>query len=141
MDGFAYLPASPLPSGAAPHEVPVMSDWEWLFETTFHGVYGFDVLEETVQTVKDALGEDYKDYKVQVYVSILTISNATDNFGDVDGDGDVLTMLKSEVHLKDWETRNGRIPRTFKFYKILKTFTDSPEVEPFPMGYIIESKE
>ena len=59
----------------------------------------------------------------------------------VDGDGDVLTMLKSEVHLKDWETRNGRIPRTFKFYKILKTFTDSPEVEPFPMGYIIESKD
>ncbi len=89
MDGFAYLPTSPLPSGTAPHEVQVMSDWEWLFETTFHGVYGFDVLEQTVQTVKDALGTDYNDYKVQVYISILTISNETDNFGDVDGDGAV----------------------------------------------------
>lgn len=87
MDGYAYLPTSPLPSGAAPHEVPVMSDWEWLFNATFHSAYGFDGLEQTVQTVKDALGEDYKDYKVQVYVSILTISNETDNFGDVDGDG------------------------------------------------------
>lgn len=96
MDGFAYLPASPLPSGAAPHEVPVMSDWEWLFETTFHGSYGFDALEETVQTVKDTLGEAYKDYKVQVYITILTISNETDNFGDVDGDGVVETTKTAE---------------------------------------------
>ncbi|MBO7215758.1 MAG: DUF4855 domain-containing protein [Clostridia bacterium] len=113
MDGFAYLPASPLPSGAAPHEVPVMSDWEWLFETTFHGVYGFDVLEETVQTVKDALGEDYKDYKVQVYVSILTISNATDNFGDVDGDGVPETTKTAEDREKILRWYIGKCQKEF----------------------------
>lgn len=113
MDGFAYLPANPLPSGTAPHEVPVMSDWEWLLETTFHGVYGFDVLEETVQTVKDTLGEDYKDHKVQVYVTILTISNETDNFGDVDGDGVPETTKTAEDREKILRWYIGKCQQEF----------------------------
>ena len=86
MDGFAYLPASPLPSGKAPHLDTVMSDWEWLFDTTFHGAYGFDKLDSTVATVKDALNKP--DYKVQVYITILTVLDTQSDFGgDVDGDG------------------------------------------------------
>ena len=85
MDGFVYLPASPLPSGAAPHAGSKMSDWEWLFENTFHGVYGFDKLDETVATVKDSLNKP--DYKVQVYITLLTPIEGQTDFGDVDGDG------------------------------------------------------
>ncbi len=55
----------------------------------------------------------------------------------VDENGDLITLLKSGIYLRDWETRNGREPRKFEFYHILKTLTDTPEVEPFPVGYII----
>lgn len=86
MDGFAYLPSSPLPSGGLPHLETLMSDWEWLFNTTFHGSYGFDKLDKTVATVKEALNKP--DYKVQVYITILTILDTQTDFGgDVDGDG------------------------------------------------------
>ena len=54
-----------------------------------------------------------------------------------DENGDLITMLKGNVHLSDWMTRNHREPRDFNFYLVLKTLTDSPEVEPFPMGYIV----
>ncbi len=46
-------------------------------------------------------------------------------------------MLRGEISLSDWQTRNGREPRKLVFYKVLKTFIDTPEVEPYPMGYII----
>lgn len=54
-----------------------------------------------------------------------------------DGNGDLITMLRGEISLSAWQTRNGREPRRFVFYKVLKTFVDTPEVEPYPMGYII----
>ena len=54
-----------------------------------------------------------------------------------DEQGDLITLLKSKIYLRDWETRNGMEPKKFEFYLVLKTMTDSPEVEPFPMGYII----
>lgn len=54
-----------------------------------------------------------------------------------DEQGDLITLLKSRIYLRDWETRNGMEPKKFEFYLVLKTMTDSPEVEPFPMGYII----
>ena len=54
-----------------------------------------------------------------------------------DENGELITLLRSEIRLSDWETKNGREPRKFEFYRVLKTMTDSPEVEPFPMGYII----
>ena len=85
IDGFLYLPQSPLPSGIAPHLETIKSDWEWLFETTFHGVSGFDRLDEVVEEVKNALG--LTDYKVQVYPTILTVLETQTDFGDVDGDG------------------------------------------------------
>ena len=54
-----------------------------------------------------------------------------------DKNGDLITMLKSGVYLNEWETRNGKKPEKFEFYKIIRTLSDTPEVEPFPMGYII----
>ncbi len=54
-----------------------------------------------------------------------------------DENGDLITLLRSGIFLRDWETKNGREPRKIEFYKVLKTLTDTPEVEPFPMGYII----
>lgn len=56
-----------------------------------------------------------------------------------DENGDLITLLKSNVHLDGWQTRNRKEPRDFSFYLVLRTMTDSPEVEPFPMGYIIVS--
>ncbi len=47
-----------------------------------------------------------------------------------DENGDLITMLKSEVVA-------GKSGKKFEFYKILKTLSDTPDVEPFPMGYII----
>ena len=54
-----------------------------------------------------------------------------------DENGDLITALKSSFHLDSWQTRNHKYPVDFVFYLILKTLADSPEVEPFPMGYII----
>lgn len=54
-----------------------------------------------------------------------------------DENGDLITLLKGNVHLSGWQTRNRKEPRDFNFYLVLKTLTDSPEVEPFPMGYIV----
>lgn len=85
LDGFLYLPKSPLPSGIAPHLETIKSDWEWLFDATFHGVSGFDRLDEIVGDVKKELNRP--DYKVQVYATILTVLETQKNFGDVDGDG------------------------------------------------------
>lgn len=54
-----------------------------------------------------------------------------------DENGDLITLLKGNYHLSDWMTRNHKKPMDFTFYLVLKTLTDSPEVEPFPMGYIV----
>lgn len=54
-----------------------------------------------------------------------------------DESGDLITLLKGGVHLSAWQTRNHKEPREFNFYLVLKTLTDTPEVEPFPMGYIV----
>ncbi len=75
--------------------------------------------------------EDYAElYRLPDFDYIHTQSLADEN-------GDLITLLKSGIYLRDWETRNGKEARKFEFYHVLKTLTDSPEVEPFPMGYII----
>ena len=55
----------------------------------------------------------------------------------VDENGDLITMLKSEIRLRAWETKNGYKPKTFTFYHFLKTFIDNPEAEPYPVGYMV----
>lgn len=54
----------------------------------------------------------------------------------IDDDDDVLTYLKGEMSLKASQSRSFKEQRLV-FYHVLKTFIDSPEVEPYPMGYII----
>lgn len=75
--------------------------------------------------------EDYAEsFRLPDFDYVHTQSMADEN-------GDLLTLLKSRVHLSDWQTRNHREERNFEFYLVLKTLTDCPEVEPFPVGYII----
>ena len=75
--------------------------------------------------------EDYAEmFRLPDFDYVHTQSMADEN-------GDLLTLLKSRVHLSDWQTRNHREERNFDFYLVLKTLTDCPEVEPFPVGYII----
>lgn len=54
----------------------------------------------------------------------------------LDAAGDLVTLLKGEIRLRDWESRSGK-PCCFTFYHLLKTMTDTPDVEPFPAGYMI----
>ena len=54
-----------------------------------------------------------------------------------DKNDDLITLLKSEIRLSEWETKNGKEPKTFAFYKVLKTVTDAPLLEPTVMGYIV----
>ena len=98
MDGFLYCSQHNLPSGALPHTMNYKQDWEYVLKHTFEGKQGFDKLEETVQTVKDAL--NIPDYKVKVYVTYLTIRDNNAKFGDVDGDGISEDTAKSEDRKK-----------------------------------------
>lgn len=98
MDGFLYCSHHNLPSGALPHTMNYKQDWEYVLKHTFEGQQGFDKLEETVQTVKDALNKP--DYKVQVYVTYLTLRDNNAKFGDVDGDGISEDTAKSEDRKK-----------------------------------------
>ncbi len=59
----------------------------------------------------------------------------TDSYADANGD--LVTMLKGEIALSDWETKNGTEPKTLTVYKVLKTSLTNPDVEPFPAGYIV----
>ncbi len=54
-----------------------------------------------------------------------------------DENGDLITFLKGGIYLRDWETIDGKNHRQIEFLKLLKTYIDTPDVEPFPMGYII----
>ncbi|MBQ8576942.1 MAG: DUF4855 domain-containing protein [Clostridia bacterium] len=85
MDGFMYFPPSVLPSGAHGHQASVLSDWEYMFDSTFNGKNGLDHLNEVVGELKAELG--LSDYKVYVYFSILRLMESCTDFGDVDGDG------------------------------------------------------
>lgn len=80
---------------------------------------------------EDETVEDYADrYRLPDFDYVHTQSCADEN-------GDLITLLKSEINLRDWQTKNGKEHRKFVFYHILKTSVSCPEVEPFPMGYII----
>lgn len=54
-----------------------------------------------------------------------------------DENKNLITLLKAEIALNDWETKNGKEPKTFAFYKVLKTATDSAEAEQTVVGYIV----
>ena len=52
-------------------------------------------------------------------------------------DGDVITLLKGGIHLKDWETKSGKKKADITFYKVLKTPASNPDCEPYVAGYIV----
>ena len=116
IDGYIYGVVGGFPSGALGHTQNVMTDWEYIFDTVFDGVTGLDALEETVQTVKDAL--DKPDYKVYVYITMTGINETVTDFGDVDGDG------VSE----DLSTKEGRS-------KVINWYTDKCIAEFEKRGY------
>lgn len=53
-----------------------------------------------------------------------------------DLDGNISTLLKGEIRLSDWETKQGKKEERFIFYKVLTTLTDNPDLEPILKGYI-----
>jgi hypothetical protein len=56
----------------------------------------------------------------------------------IDDNDDVLTFLKAEITLDNVRSRSCK-EQKLVFYHVLRTFIDSPEVEPYPMGYHIAS--
>ena len=79
-------------------------------------------------------GENIDDY-ASVYPMPDFDYVHTQSFADENGD--LISLLKSSYHLSGWMTRNGKNAMDFTFYLVLRTMTDSPEVEPFPVGYIV----
>ncbi len=102
MDGFLYCTSGILPSGKLPHLENYKQDWDYLFDTYFNGQAGLDVLETTVQQVKDTLNKP--DYKVQVYLTILITADTVTDFGDIDGDGvgENFTTTEGRKKVYDW---------------------------------------
>ena len=58
----------------------------------------------------------------------------------IDDDGDVVTYLRGELTISRTQSRNCKTQRMI-FYHVIRTFIDSPEVEPYPMGYTIVGYE
>ena len=111
MDGIMYLPGGSLPSGQKAYQEPVKIDWEYLYDTTFNGKNGFDTLNNVVGQVKEELG--LTDYKVKVYISILTVRDTVTDFGDVDGDGVSESLATPEGRKKVLEWYNDLCMTTF----------------------------
>ena len=104
-----------------------------LSEAEFKKQLAFWVLDNDICAVipQGYTREDFADlYRMPDFDYVHTQSFADEN-------GDLITLLKSEISLKKWENRKNKEPCKFAFYHILKSFADTPEVEPFPMGYII----
>ncbi len=102
MNGFIYCTHFKLPSGSQAHLPNYKIDWEYSFDQNFNGPINFGILDETVGKVKEALG--LTDYKVQVYVSFLTLHDTVTDFGDVDGDGisEDATTVEGRQKIFDW---------------------------------------
>lgn len=98
MDGYLYLPKSPLPSGHLPYDKTWMNDWEFICDNTFVCDCGLDRLEKVVEQVKTALNKP--DYKVQVYMSIPHIVDSIEDFGDIDDDGVIESLANKEDRRK-----------------------------------------
>ncbi len=54
-----------------------------------------------------------------------------------DANGNLVTLCKGEVRIKDWERKTPSSPCVFTVYKVLETPLSNPDTEPFPKGYIV----
>lgn len=107
FDSFLYLPcATDTPSGGklyAGSETPsIMSDWLDYENDLFIENANVRALEEAVEEVKTALGQD--DYQVNVFLSVFNPDLKCKNFGDVDGDGvtENLSVLSDRKKVVKW---------------------------------------
>lgn len=105
---------------------------ELLTEREFRRVLGLWYLETRLGECCTGTEEDYIDSFRIPDVNYVH----TQSFADINGD--LISLLKAEIHLADWETRTFRQGGAkFVFYKVLRTFADTPEAEPDEMGYIV----
>ena len=102
MDGAIYCSHHNLPSGTLGHLPNYKQDWEYVHDQDFNGQAGFDVLNEVIGEIKQALG--LTDYKVKVYSTFLTLHDTVKDFGDVDGDGisEDATTVEGRAKIFDW---------------------------------------
>ena len=74
--------------------------------------------------------EDYIDTFVMPGVELRHFDSHPDE------NGDLITMLKGEIALSPSASRSGKAVK-FVFFKLLRTYTDTPDVIPEEAGYII----
>lgn len=91
FDSVLFLPLQGLtPSGGILYycqgRPTIMSDWEYFANNMFSQTSNMRALDNTVATVKNALG--LTDYKVKVTVALPYALKTTKAFGDIDGDGE-----------------------------------------------------
>ncbi len=83
-----------------------------------------------------------EDYSIEDYAEEYKLPDFdyvhVDSF--IDDDGDVVTYLRSDITLDRIRSRSCTVQRVV-FYHVIRTFIDSPEVEPYPMGYTIVAYE
>ncbi|MBQ4604146.1 MAG: hypothetical protein IJB16_06030 [Clostridia bacterium] len=79
-------------------------------------------------------GYDLDDYVLQYRLPDFDYVHV-DSF--IDDNDDVITYLKAKISLRATGTRSCK-DEELVFYHVLRTFIDSPEVEPYPIGYIIK---
>lgn len=103
-----------------------------LTEREFRRVLGMWSLKTRLGECCTGTVEDYLDsFRIPEVQYVHTQS-----FADLNGD--LISLLKAEIHLADWETRAfSPGGESFVFYKVLRTFADTPEAEPDEMGYIV----
>ncbi len=96
-----------------------LCDWLLKYERGFKACY-YDYSLEDIAEI----------YKLPEIDYVHTQSQLNEN-------GDLITLLKGKITISATVAKNHGEPLDFVFYRVLKTPTDTPEVEPFPVGYII----
>lgn len=92
FDSFLFLPCvTSAPSGGNIYrdnsKPSNFSDWQLYVEDVFLDDYNVPALNQAVGEIKSALGNDYADFKANVFMTVLYPVITQDEFGDVDGDG------------------------------------------------------
>ncbi|MEA4831835.1 MAG: DUF4855 domain-containing protein [Oscillospiraceae bacterium] len=100
FDSYLFLPCtSRAPSGESMQSGNlIFSDWKYYIDDQYYPDTNIPALEEAVGQVKNKLS--IKDYKVNVFLSILRPMTAQHNFGDIDGSGISLDFSKPEHRKK-----------------------------------------
>ena len=92
FDSYLFLPCvTTTPSGGRTYKdsnnPSNFSDWKAYVDDVFLDGYNVTALNEAVGEIKAQLGEEYADFKANIFLSILYPVMTQTNFGDVDGDG------------------------------------------------------